>query len=227
MEIEILYQPSYSTVRIQLASGETIRAETGAMVAMKSVEVETRMRGGLFRSLTRSAFGGETFFVNTFKAKDGGGEVILAPTLPGDVSKLTLEGDTYYVQSGSYLASAETVELDTRWTGARTFFSGEGLIMLSCTGSGELLISSYGAIHEINLGEGEKTTVDTGHLVAFQTKVGYEVRLMGGIKTGLLGGEGLVVELTGPGKVLLQTRSEGAFLDWLLPRLPKPGEKSG
>jgi len=37
----------------------------------------------------------------------------------------------------------------------------------------------------------------------------------------VLGGEGLVVDLTGPGRVLLQTRSEGAFLNWLLPKIPK------
>jgi uncharacterized protein (AIM24 family) len=29
-----------------------------------------------------------------------------------------------------------------------------------------------------------------------------------------------VVELTGPGRLLMQTRSEGAFLAWLIPQLP-------
>jgi len=31
----------------------------------------------------------------------------------------------------------------------------------------------------------------------------------------------LVVDLTGPGKVFMQTRSEDAFLSWLIPKLPK------
>ena len=35
-------------------------------------------------------------------------------------------------------------------------------------------------------------------------------------------GEGLVVELTGPGTAFLQTRSQDAFLKWLIPLLPKP-----
>jgi len=30
-----------------------------------------------------------------------------------------------------------------------------------------------------------------------------------------------VVDLTGPGRLLLQTRSTGAFLSWLIPKLPK------
>jgi uncharacterized protein (TIGR00266 family) len=113
------------------------------------------------------------------------------------------------------------VETDTKWGGAKTFFGGEGLIMLRCSGNGTLILSSYGAIHEINLNAGESFTVDTGHLVAFSEKIGFRVRSIGGVKTTIFGGEGLVVDLTGPGKVLLQTRSVGAFLDWLLPRIPK------
>jgi len=35
-----------------------------------------------------------------------------------------------------------------------------------------------------------------------------------------------VVDLQGPGKVLLQTRSEGAFLEWLLPKIPKQSSGS-
>lgn len=93
--------------------------------------------------------------------------------------------------------------------------------MLRCSGTGTLILSSYGAIHELSLSAGETYTVDTGHLVAFSEKMGFKVRAIGGLKTTVLGGEGLVVDLTGPGRVLLQTRSEGAFLNWLLPKIPK------
>lgn len=135
---------------------------------------------------------------------------------------MEINGETYLVQSGSFLASSEGVATDTKWGGARTFFGGEGLIMLRCSGSGTLILSSYGAIHEIDLGAGETFTVDTGHLVAFSEKIGFKVRTIGGLKSTIFGGEGLVIDLTGPGKILLQTRSVGAFLNWLLPRLPKP-----
>jgi len=180
------------------------------------------MKGGLLKSLARSVLGGESFFMNTYQAGSQGGRMQLAPTMPGDVFTLELNGDAYLVQSGSFLASSEGVETDTKWSGARTFFGGEGLIMLRCSGSGTLVLSSYGAIHEMNLAAGETFTVDTGHLVAFTEKIGFRVRAIGGLKSTIFGGEGLVVDLSGPGKVLLQTRSVGAFLDWLLPRLPKP-----
>lgn len=226
MQIELLYRPSYTLARVVLNAGEALRAEPGAMVGMNGVQVETKMQGGFLRSLARSAFGGESLFINTYRANQPGAEVLLAPTLPGDVLNLPLAGDALLVQSGSFLGCGEKIEVDTRWSGARTFFGGEGLIMLRCSGEGELILSSYGAIHELTLAEDQSYTVDTGHLVAFSEKIGFEIRTVGGVKSTLLGGEGLVIDLRGPGRVLLQTRSEGAFLDWLLPKLPKPGGKS-
>lgn len=225
MKIELLYRPSYSMAKVLLDGNERITVEAGSMVAMSvDIQIETKMKGGLLKSLARSVLGGESFFINTYQAGVGGGEIDLAPTLPGDVFTLELSGDTYLVQSGSFLASSETVNTDTKWGGAKTFFGGEGLIMLRCAGSGTLILSSYGAIHELALAEGESYTVDTSHLVAFSENMGFKVRGVGGLKETILGGEGLVVDLKGPGKVLMQTRSVGAFLNWLIPRIPKTSE---
>jgi uncharacterized protein (TIGR00266 family) len=222
MKTEILYRPSYSMAKVTLNPNENISVESGSMVAMSSnIQVETKMKGGLLKSLARSVLGGESFFINTYQSSSESGEIMLAPALPGDVFTFDMTGETYLVQSGSFLASSEGVSTDTKWGGAKTFFGGEGLIMLRCAGTGALILSSYGAIHELDLNEGESYTVDTGHLVAFSEDIGFKVRTIGGIKSTIFGGEGLVIDLTGPGKVLMQTRSVGAFLDWLLPRLPK------
>ena len=48
----------------------------------------------------------------------------------------------------------------------------------------------------------------------------YEVKKVGNWKSTMLGGEGLVVKLTGPGRVYIQTRSPENFVDWLVPKLP-------
>ena len=228
MKSEILYRPSYSMVQVHLDADENLIVESGSMVGMsKNIRVETTMKGGLLKSLARSVLGGESFFVNTFHAEHGEGEILLAPTLPGDVFTLDLSGETYLVQSGSFLASSEGVTTDTKWGGAKTFFGGEGLIMLRCSGAGTLILSSYGAIHELDLEAGETFTIDTGHLVAFSEDIGFTVRAIGGLKSTIFGGEGLVTDLTGPGKILMQTRSVGAFLDWLMPKLPKPSSSEG
>lgn len=222
MDVEILYKPSYSLGMIKLAGGEEVRVEGGAMVGMSpGMTLETGATGGLLKSLGRALLGGESFFQNVYRAPGSGGEISVAPALPGDLFTLNLQNESLLVQSGSYVASETGVEVDTTWGGAKTFFASEGLIMLRAQGQGELLLSSFGAIHEMNLANGQRYTVDTGHLVAFTDGMGFQVRRVGGMKSTLFSGEGLVVDLTGPGRVLMQTRSSDAFLAWLIPKLPK------
>ncbi len=222
MNAEILYQPSYALAIVTLDRGEAIQAESGAMVSMSpDMQMETAARGGLLKSLTRSMFGGESFFINTYTGTKNGSRISVAPPLPGDIAVIDMKGETLLVQSGSYLASASGVEVDTKWSGAKTFFGSEGLIMLKLSGAGTLIVSSYGAIHSMELGAGQKVVVDTGHLVAFEEQIDFKVKKVAGWKSTLFSGEGLVIELTGPGKVYLQTRSQDSFLSWLIPRIPK------
>ena len=205
---------------IRLGAGESVKVEAGAMAGMSGgVEIQTASQGGLLGGLKRSVLGGESFFINTFTAA-GGGEVSVAPKLPGDLIHLPLAAGAMFVQSGSWIASEPGVEVDTKWGGAKTFFSGEGLFLLRCSGAGDMLVSSYGAIIERTLQPGEVYTVDTGHIVAFDEGVNYAVRKVGSWKSTILGAEGLVTDFTGPGKVLLQTRSPQELIDWLTANLP-------
>lgn len=224
MEYEILYRPSYSLLRINLEQGEAVSAEAGAMVSMSSgIEMETSMKSGLFGALKRSVLGGESFFVNTFRASEPG-EVTFAPSLPGDIYDVELQGQTLYAESGAYIASSPEIKVDTKWGGAKTFFSREGLFLLKVSGTGKVFLSSYGAIHEIDLKVGQRYIVDTGHIVAFAEDVGYSVKRVGGLKSTLFSGEGFVCELTGPGKIMIQSRSADAFLAWLIPHIPKKSD---
>jgi uncharacterized protein (TIGR00266 family) len=181
--------------------------------------METSTRGGIMSGLKRSVLGGESFFLNTFTAEQPG-EITVAPALPGDVLSLDVTGTTVFVQSGSFLAATTGVEVDTKWGGGKTFFSREGLFLLKCSGQGTLFLSSYGAIHLVELAAGQHYVVDTGHMVAFDESVQYDVGRAGGWKSTILGGEGLVCKLTGPGRFYLQTRNPQSFLDWLVPKLP-------
>ncbi len=222
MKFEVKYGPAYSLGVIGLDGGEQVQAVTGAMVSMSSgITIDTGMKGGLMAGLKRSVLGGESFFINTFTASQPG-EVTVSPPLPGDMIAIELSGTDLLVQSGGFLAATTDVQIDTKWGGAKTFFSGEGLFLVKLSGHGTALVSSYGAIVERQLAEGESYTVDTSHIVGFEATVGYNVQKSGGWKTTLLGGEGLVVNLTGPGRVYMQTRSPQGFVDWLIPQLPSP-----
>ena len=219
MDYEVLHRPSYALARVRMNAREQIQAESGAMVSMSdTIKIDTSTRGGIFGGLRRSVLGGESFFVNTFTAEQQG-EVTIAPPLPGDIEVLELRGETLMVQSGSFLAATMNIEVDSQWGGARSFFSKEGLFLLRCSGRGLLFLSSYGAIHRIDLAAGERYTVDNGHMVAFDDTVQYDVGRAGGWKTTMLSGEGLVCKLQGPGRFYMQTRSEDAFLSWLAPKV--------
>lgn len=227
MNITVEHRPAYALGIVDLESGESVKAETGAMVSMTAnVDVQSGVQGGLFKSALRKVLGGESFFVNTFTAAGAPGQVTFAPSLPGDITDLELSGDLY-VQSGSYLAGGPFVDIDIKWGGARSFFASEGLFLLHLSGRGRVLISSFGAIHRIPLDGTRPMVVDTGHVVAFDATVDWNVRKVSGMFTSLISGEGLVSEFTGTGNVWLQTRSNQAFLDWLIPRLPTARTSTG
>jgi uncharacterized protein (TIGR00266 family) len=221
MDVEILYRPSYSLAIVKLSSGEKIRVDAGAMVSMTDgITVETKAAGGILKSLGRSLLGGESFFQNYFQAPPQGGEITLAPDLPGDISLVELKGEKIMVQSGSYLASEEGVDLDAK-VSMKAFTSAEGISMLEAMGTGKLLVSSYGAIFERTLGPGEKYVVDSSHLVAFDASMDVQIKTVGGLKSTLLSAEGLVVQITGPGRALIQTRSPSALINLIIPKIPK------
>jgi uncharacterized protein (TIGR00266 family) len=221
MRTDISFDPAYAIATIHLDPGESVRAEAGAMMAMTaSIEIATSTQGGIMKGLKRSVLGGESFFLNTFTSTEPDSRLVVAPALPGDVIVWPLTGNTVYLQSGSFLASPGTIDIDSKWGGAKTFFSKEGLFMLKCAGTGDLIVSSYGAIQAIDLQPGQSYIVDTGHMVGWEESVSYEVKKAGSWKSTVFGGEGLVVRLTGPGRVYIQTRSPSNFVEWLVPKLP-------
>src|SRR6266850_3761597 len=144
---QIEHQPAFSLAVLQLQAEQSIMAEAGAMVSMSAnIDLQSQMKGGLMGALKRAA-GGESAFVSTFTARGGPGEVTLAPGAPGDIAAIELTNQTFFVQSSSYLAGDASLTVDTKWGGAKTFFSGEGLFVLLVQGQGLLLVSSFGAIH--------------------------------------------------------------------------------
>ncbi len=225
---EILHQPSYALAVLQLQAEQSIQAESGAMVSMSAnVELQSQMKGGLMGAFKR-AVGGESAFVSTFTARGGPGEVTLAPGGPGDIAAVEMNSQQFFVQSTSYLAGDAGLVVDTKWGGAKTFFAGEGLFVLSVTGAGLLLVSSFGAIHRKRLQAGERYVVDTGHLVAWEGTTQYTLRkAAAGFFRSMVSGEGIVAEFSGPGEILIQTRNLAAFASMLKPFFPTQSSGSG
>jgi uncharacterized protein (TIGR00266 family) len=226
---EIKHAGAFALAVVNLQAGQQISAEAGAMVSMSAnIDLHSEMKGGIFGALKR-AVGGESAFVSTFTATGGPGEVCFAPGAPGDVAGIEMNNQAFMVQSSSYLAGDTSLVVDTKFGGAKSWMGGEGLFVLHVTGTGLLLVSSFGAIHRKTLGPGERYVIDTGHLVAWEGHMQYNLRkaAKSGYFRSFLSGEGLVAEFNGPGEILIQTRNLAAFAGLLKPFFPSQGGSGG
>lgn len=219
VEYKIENGPAYSILRVILNPGETLVVEPGSyMLHRGEVKVSTSSLG-IMSGLARMLGGGESFFLNVFTAVTQA-EIWVAPNLPGDIVPIELNGDLY-IQDMSYLAHWGDVKLSVGWRGIKGLIAEGELLWLKASGRGRVFVNSYGAIREISLAPGEKATIDNGHFVAMDASVNWGVRGVGGIKTLFFGGEGLVIDVTGPGRVWVQTRTLPAFASVLYRYMPK------
>jgi uncharacterized protein (TIGR00266 family) len=211
MQIDIQYRPAHSLAKIALAQGESVVAESGAMVGMSSnVQMQTQS-GGLMSGLKR-LFGGESFFRNTFTAANAPGELLLAHSLCGDMVVLGMTEAGFFIQSSSYIACSPNVNIETKVGGFKTFFAGEGMFVLKATANGaaQVLVGAFGGIQEM-VCDGN-LVIDTGHLVAWDATLTYEVgKSASGWIGSFLSGEGLVCHFQGKGRIWIQTRNPSAY----------------
>ncbi|NEO29161.1 MAG: TIGR00266 family protein [Symploca sp. SIO3C6] len=223
MDIELRYQPDSAIARILLDAHEELVAEAGCMIAMSSnINASTTLRqgqgGGILGGLKRLV-GGESLFLSVFRSPVADSEIFLAPKLLGDILLYEMNGQELVVQATSYLASASSVDIDLGFQGFKSLFSGESIFWLTVSGYGSLLLNSFGAIYEIPV-RGEYI-VDTGHIVAFEKSLTFEITKPGSSWIGaFLGGEGLVCRFKGEGKVYCQTHNPGAFGSQIGSQLP-------
>ncbi|MBN2487958.1 MAG: TIGR00266 family protein [Methanosarcinaceae archaeon] len=222
-------------VEIELDPSESVRAEAGAMMYMgPGIKMQTSTGGGLLRGLKR-AVTGESFFITSFTHEGKGkGHVAFGAPYPGKVIPLDLAalGGRFLCQKDAFLCAANGVEIEvalTKKLGAG-LFGGEGFILQRLTGDGMAFAHAGGTIIEKDLAPGETLRVDTGCLAAFSESVDYDIRLVGGFKNALFGGEGMVLaSLTGPGIVYLQSLPFSRLADRIsaASHYQQRGEKSG
>jgi uncharacterized protein (TIGR00266 family) len=218
MKYEIKYKPSYAMLVVTLDQGETITAEAGAMTYMDpTIEAHTRKREkSLLGSLGLSIIGGQSFWVNDYTATAGPAEAAFVAAPVGDITMIEVKPNQgYVIQKSAYIASTETVDLDIKWEGFTKGLFGQGLFMLKAKGNGLIFINTFGAIDIHTLKPRQTLIVDNFHLVGFSDTCSYKVTKFGGLKETLLGGEGLVTQISGPGDVYIQTKNLKEFVDWL------------
>ena len=220
ISFDISQRPDFALLTVTLPAGEKIHSEPGAMATMtENIKLTAGLKGGVMASIKRG-LGGESLIISTYEAEGSEGEISFAAGQPGDTVHYHLDDSAeLYLQRGAYLANTDGVDISSKWQGMKGFFSGEGLILLKCSGKGDLFFNSYGAILSVDVQD--EIFIDTGFIVAFESTLAYEVTILPGARPGknlksfFLGGEGLVCRFSGKGKVWIQTRQVGSFLGWI------------
>ncbi len=215
MRHEVLHGPAFSALRLDMAEGESVLAQPGAMLAMTpgfAIDVRAGMhmegRRGFARGL-RSLFGGESFFTVGYRAKRDDQHLVLAPDQMGEIRALEAAADDgLLLARGAFLACGPEVGFSLHNAGMQGMLATRGLFFLKTVGTGTIFVTSYGGIVEQSLAAGERFVLDNRNIVAFSDGMPFEsVVLAGSLKDSFLSGEGFVVRFTGPGRVLYQTRA--------------------
>jgi uncharacterized protein (TIGR00266 family) len=180
--------------------------------------------GGFMKSMMKSAFGGESFFVNTYTAGPSGGWISLAPSSPGDIETFNLDpGQSFYMQGGAFMASTINVDTSTKFQGAKSLFSREGAFFLRAEAAdvpGRVFFTSYGAMKEIEVTPDKPIKIDNGHVVAFSEGLNYQISKVKGLGSFFFGGEGFTLDFHGSGSVWIQTRNIESLANQLIPFMP-------
>ena len=214
MEYEIIKDPM-SLLEIKMNKGDMIRADGGSFVFMKgNIEIKTHTREGFLKNLKVTLLGQESFFINDFFAHEDGCILGLSGPPIGDIFPIPISADTgFIIQSGTYMVSTKSVDLDTKWQGFSKGIFGTELFMLKATGNGIVFANAYGGIIKKELQSNETITLDNYHLVALSMNSDYTVTKFGGIKSTIFSGEGLVTEIHGPSTVYFQTKNLKELID--------------
>ncbi len=229
-------------VEIELDSGESAIAEAGAMMYKdSSVQMETIFgdgsqshSGGFMDKLMgagKRLLTGESLFITVFtQTGTGKAKAAFGAPFPGSIIPVNLRetGGKLICQKDSFLCAAKGVSIGIFFqkkilTG---LFGGEGFIMQKLEGDGMAFVHAGGCVVERKLSPGQTLHVDTGCVVAFEESVNFEIQQVGGIKSALFGGEGLFfANMTGPGKIWLQSLPFSRLAGRMLQAAPKGGGK--
>lgn len=213
-------------LHVSLRSGEKIYCESNAMVMMESnLELKGKMTGGVGSALMRRFANGESFFQQHIEATYGAGDCLLSPTLPGAIEVLDIGAIRYLMNDGAFVAaeSGVTLQVRTQSLGTALFGQTGGFFICEAAGSGKLAVSGFGSSFVLDVEPGKELVIDNSHVIAWDTRLHYDVSVASQSGGGFLGqminsvtsGEGVILKFSGKGKVIICSRNRSAFTSWI------------
>lgn len=110
-------------------------------------------------------------------------------------------------------------QIKSQGIGKAIFGKTGGLFVMETTGTGKVLINSFGNIIKLTLNN-DSITIDNGHVLAWDSNLNYNIQMESGLLHSIGTGEGLVNTFTGTGDVYIQTVNMEGFSSELMKYLP-------
>ncbi len=218
-------------LHVSLKQGEKIYCESDAMVMMESaLDLRGRMTGGLGSAIMRRLANGESFFQQHIEAVRGDGDCLLSPMLPGAIQVVDVGARQYLLNDGAFVAATSGTEMKVRTQsiGNALFAQSGGFFVMATSGSGQVVVSGFGSMFQLDVEPGKDVVIDNSHVVCWDTNLHYEISVttgagagaggiggfLGNIVNSVTSGEGIVLKFSGAGKVYVCSRNRDAFLKW-------------
>jgi uncharacterized protein (TIGR00266 family) len=219
-------------LEVTLQDGEQVITPHGELSWMSpNVQMSQTMGGGsggggLMGGLKR-ALGGGGFMLTRYQAGGGQGFVAFAAKVPGHILPIGVgPGQTYLVHRHGWICGTEgivaSVGLQQSFRGG--LWGGDGFVLQKLQGEGRAWIELSGELTTYSLEAGQSLLVHPGHVGLFQSTVQFSMTRIPGIANKIFGGDGLLlVALTGPGQIWLQSLPLPNLAHALTPYLPGEG----
>jgi uncharacterized protein (TIGR00266 family) len=214
-------------LHVAMKLGDKIYCESNGMVMMEdALELKGKLQGGVVQSFLRRFANDESLFQQHIEAVHGDGDCLLSSTLDGDMQILDVGNVQYTLADGAFVAATDTVDIKVKMQGLGGAIFGQtgGLLVMHTSGHGQVVVSGYGTLFELDVEPGKAVIVDNGHVVCWDSKLTYNMSVSTTRNSGLLGslvgsvtsGEGMVLRFTGQGKIVICSRNRGNFIQCML-----------
>lgn len=194
---EVLRAEEKQMARIQI-NGDRVHIEGGAMHYMRG-HIEIEVPKASAKSFLKAAATNE----GIRPIYSGRGEIFLEPTT-GEINLLELNGDSWVLDKGAFLAADDEVEVGVFVNkGAGGLIGGEGVFQTQVSGTGKVFYTSWGPVQRLELND-DRLTVDGSFAVARTATLSFKVtKATKGLIASARSGEGLVNVIEGTGTVML------------------------
>ncbi len=215
MKVNIKKTTIGTMLSVEMKAGDMINLEPGAIFSSTGeIEINSGLAGGLASSALRMLGGSESAFINKVVAKE---DLLLeaGTPLPSEIAEVDLNG-AMILGDGVYLAHTGDITVSSKFGGLTSLASGAGLMFLHAEGKGKLYLAGGESLFMKKLKQGEKFIVDNACFVGVDASAAIEKFFAGkDLVSKIVGGEGIMLKITGPATVYYQTESPASLATYL------------